>query len=319
MPPFPKPKFANPYDVKAEIKAMRTYRDTKEGRQIPGKAPDHLLVATWNIANLGVQQRDANAYQLIAEILSWFDLVAIQECNDDLAGLRAILAEMPSSYAAVFSGAAGNHERMAYVYDTKRLAPQEKVGGLSIPPSALPKIKVMGVEAKFQGFDRNPYMASWKAGSLTFLLLNVHLYYGGPTGKKLDRRILETFAVAHWADERRKSKHAYTKNIVALGDFNLPQVDEKDPIYKQLVSKGLVLPQHSTAIGSSIVDDQHYDQIAFFPGDMQKRCGASGVFDYDGAVFRDLWDPAGKDNKKFFAYVRYYLSDHRPLWAQFKL
>jgi hypothetical protein len=41
------------------------------------------------------------------------------------------------------------------------------------------------------------------------------------------------------------------------------------------------------------------------------------VFDFDGAVFKTLWDlvkPA-----RFKGYLRYYLSDHRPLWAEFAI
>ena len=52
--PFPKPAFNFDYDVDSEINAMREYRDTKPGRAIPNKALDRLLIATWNVANLGV-------------------------------------------------------------------------------------------------------------------------------------------------------------------------------------------------------------------------------------------------------------------------
>ena len=38
------------------------------------------------------------------------------------------------------------------------------------------------------------------------------------------RRALEAYAVARWADLRRKDKDAYVSNIIALGDFNLPKV-----------------------------------------------------------------------------------------------
>src|SRR6266536_119337 len=99
MPPFPPPKFAYDYDVQAELAALRSYRDTAPGRQIPEKAADRLLLATWNIANLGVQRRLESDYQLIAEIVSWFDLVAVQEVNDNLAGIFAIKASLPERYA----------------------------------------------------------------------------------------------------------------------------------------------------------------------------------------------------------------------------
>ena len=78
------------------------------------------------------------------------------------------------------------------------------------------------------------------------------------------------------------------------------------------------LPKHSTQIGSSIASDSHYDQVAFFPGETQQEfTGNSGVFDFDGALFRTLWEE--RPPQEFFAYVRYYVSDHRPLWAEFRV
>lgn len=40
------------------------------------------------------------------------------------------------------------------------------------------------------------------------------------------------------------------------------------------------------------------------------------TFDFDNALFRHLWDP--QQPAPFFRYTRYYISDHRPLWAQFR-
>jgi len=52
---FPKPNFSYEYQLSSQIDALREYRDTAPGRAIPTKAADRLLVATWNVANLGVQ------------------------------------------------------------------------------------------------------------------------------------------------------------------------------------------------------------------------------------------------------------------------
>ena len=57
MPPFPKPRFAYEYDVNRELAALRAYRREKPGRQIPRKTSDRVLIGTWNVANLGVQDR----------------------------------------------------------------------------------------------------------------------------------------------------------------------------------------------------------------------------------------------------------------------
>ncbi len=319
MPAFPKPTFDYSYNVQIEIKALRHWRDTKPGRAIPRKAADRLLLVTWNLANLGVQQRRDDDYRLIAEMLSWFDIAALQEVNENLAGLRNLMKFMPTRFSALFSDSAGNNERMVYLYDRKKVKLLELVGEIAVPPSDHQDIKLPGLTQPFTGFDRNPYLAAFKAGSFTVLLVNVHLYFGKESeAASIERRCLETYAVARWADLNVKSKHAYATDIIALGDFNLPKADPADPVYKALTKRGLQLPPHSTEVGSAIASDSHYDQVAFFPSQTkQEFTGQCGVFDFDGAVFKTLWET--RTPAQFRAYVRYYLSDHRPLWAEFRI
>ena len=98
------------------------------------------------------------------------------------------------------------------------------------------------------------------------------------------------------------------------------------PIFSVLKRFGLLLTEHSTEIGATLPGEpnetaqeiKHYDQIAFFPGTSASFTGRTGVFDFDSAVFPDLWEPTKAGRKKFNAFVRYYLSDHRPLWAEIK-
>jgi hypothetical protein len=74
---------------------------------------------------------------------------------------------------------------------------------------------------------------------------------------------------------------------------------------------------NTSQIGSAIASDSYYDQIAFFPGATKTRfTGASNVFDFDGALFADLWQ--ARPGSPFLSYVRYHISDHRPLWAEFQ-
>ena len=113
-------------------------------------------------------------------------------------------------------------------------------------------------------------------------------------------------------------KNVYLKDIVALGDFNLPKAQAGDPIFDALTKRGLHLPKHSSEIGSSIASDSHYDQIAFFPGETENDfTGKTGIFDFDGALFKTLWDRGSESN--FFAFMRYYISDHRIMWAEFQI
>ena len=319
MPPFPRPAFDYDYQVAAEVAAMRDYRDNQPGRAIPDKAAGRLLVATWNVANLGVQERRDQDYRLIAELVTWFDLVAIQEVNDDLRGLRAIQPHLPPSFRVLFSDAGGNNERLAFLYDTGKVQLLEKVGEVAVPPDELRHIRLPGIEQRFDGFDRNPYLAAFQSGGLRFVLVNVHIYFGSDSARSMNRRRLETYAVARWADLRRRSRHAFSRDIIALGDFNLPKLTPGDPVFEALTRRGLELPRHSTDIGSSIATASHYDQIAFFPGETRSDfTGRSGVFDFDGALFRTLWQSPTRTREDFFAYLRYYISDHRLLWAEFQ-
>jgi len=318
MPPFPKPNTDFDYIVADEINALHQYEIDKPERAIPPKTDDHLLLATWNVANLGVQQRREKDYQIIAEIVSRFDLIAMQEVNDNLSGIRGIKQKLPPSYRLLFSEPGGNKERLTFIYDSTKVTPLEKFGKLTIPPSDLRNIKLPGITQKFEGFDRNPYVGSFQVGNFQFVLVNVHLFFGSDAPVSMNRRSLETFAVARWADNRHRSPNAYLPNIMALGDFNMPKAEPGDPIYDVLTSRGLKIPRHTSEVGSSTASDSHYDQIGFFSGGTETAfTNRMNVFEFDGALFKGLWER--NDTELFNAYVRYYISDHRPLWAEFKI
>lgn len=316
MPAFPKPKFSFEYNVSAEIARLRTHKRT---RGVPDRTDSRILVATWNLANLGAQERRDQDKALIAEVLSWFDIIAVQECRENFADLEDLQRKLGPSTRMLMSDAAGNDERLTFLYDASRFQLLEEIGEIAFPPAQYGRIKLPGVTAKFNGFDRTPYLAAFRVGGSSITFVNVHLFYGQEKSADVDRRALETFAVARWADARRKSVFSFTRELVALGDFNMPKCEPGDPIFNALTKFGLELPEHSTQIASSIASDANYDQIAFMPG-MTAGCftGSKGVFDFDTCVFPDLWQ-GGANKKNFKAYVRYYLSDHRPMWVQLKV
>lgn len=316
MVPHDKPDPPFHYNVGQEINAIITYRDTKEDRQIPNKSANNLLVATWNLTNFGLQERSNSDYQIMAEIISWFDIVAIQEIAIDLTGLRSLMAFLPN-YKTVVSDPGGNDERLGFIYNKDKLKLLELIGEVAVPPSDHRFIRMKGISGSFKGFDRNPYIASFETGNIKLMLVSVHFYYGKNRWYDIDRRTLETFAAARWAYLRQDSDLSFSKNIVLLGDFNLEKRDKKDKVYKALIKMGLCLPEHTMKIGSNLESDKEYDQIAFFPNAIKERyTGNSGVFDFDGAVFRDAWD---NRREEFPGIVKYYLADHRPLWAEFNV
>ncbi len=313
MPVFPKPNFPFEYDVNTERGRLRAH---KQKRAIPDRADQKLLVATWNIANLGAQLRRDQDKALIAEILGWFDIVAVQECRENFGDLEDVRQKLPPATTLLMSDASGNNERLTFLYDSSKLHLLEEIGEIAFPPSQYKNIKLPGVSESFTGFDRTPYLAAFGTGTSSITFVNVHSFFGKEGSQSIGRRVLETFAVAKWADARRKSTFSFTRELLALGDFNMPKSKPGDPVFDALTKLGLELPEHSTQIASSIVNDSNYDQIAFMPG-LTAQCftGLKGVFDFDTAVFPDLWQN-GANKANFRAYVRYYLSDHRPMWIQ---
>lgn len=73
----------------------------------------------------------------------------------------------------------------------------------------------------FAGFDRSPYLGSFTLShsSLSVQLLNVHLFFGSDGMADVERRALETAAVAKWAALRSQSPYAGARELIALGDF----------------------------------------------------------------------------------------------------
>lgn len=315
MPSFPKPTFPFAFDVQTEIGHLRQW---KAHRAVPARKAGRVLVATWNVANLGAQQREDRHLQLIAEIISWFDVVAVQEVRENFGHLDDIVRILGAPYRTLFSDSSGNNERMAFVYDAKKMTLLEEVGEIALPVAQLKNVKLPGVAQKFEGFDRTPYLAAFQAGQTSLMLVNVHLFFGSEAKADMNRRSLETFAVAKWANPRQRSKFSFVRNVFAMGDFNMPKNAAGDPVFDALTKLGLELPDHSSEIGSNLASDKHYDQIAYFPGESKNLLsGPTGIFDFDGAIFPSLWQ-SGANKGNFNKYLRYFISDHRPMWIELK-
>ena len=322
-----RPRPEHHYDADAEIASLIGHRDAipddpADSRNIPDKGQQgSALIASWNVANLGVHKRRPSDFRVIAEILSWFEIVALQEIADNLDDFLAITRELPAHFAWIFNDRAGNDERSAYLYDTRRISLSPKIGEVVIVDSDRRYITLPGIAQPFNGFNRNPYLAGFEIEGEALLLANCHLLYG-PTRTAADRRAsierrqLEAYAIARWCDLRRNDKHRWTRNILALGDFNLPVAQAGDPVYDALTRRGLSLPPHETRIPTNVSASADYDQIAVTPG-LKSRVLDMGVFDFDAALFADIYDP---DTPGYWRRcAKYYVSDHRPLWMQLEL
>ena len=275
--PFKAPEPA--YNIKTtREKSALTRHFNKRG--VPKSKKNRLLLATWNIANLGVQKRGPEAIALVAHILKRFDLIAVQEVNAKFGAFLEVMAELGSAYDFVMSDTAGNEERLAFVYRKREVKPRQLFGEVALRKREYPKrdVTVHYREKKkekkktykkvqFQPFDRNPFIGSFKAGKLDLTLANVHLYFGSfQDSKKTEdhlkycRRVLEIFALARWASRCEDPDKTYDTDILLLGDMNIPYMKPTESTYKALVKFGMKpVAYMSKTGGTNLIGDKTYD------------------------------------------------------------
>lgn len=311
MHAFEEPDFEYSVALSEELERIKAHQDH---RRIPSTTDTNLIIATWNLTNFGLQERKDVHLAIMAEIVKPFDIVAIQEVADNLDHLRALLLKLGNDWDAIYTDTAGNKERLGYLYNSKRVTPTGLAAELAMRGYERQKIVIEDVTAEFEGFNRNPYIVSFKAGQFEFNLVNVHLYW-----TSFNIRLLEAEALSRWAKKRVDKPFPPNKDIILIGDFNMPRAHKGDEIFDQITKHGLQVPRYNTElVGTNLAGDKHYDEIAFFPSrtaeDFSERMG---VYDFDKVLFPDLYYEDEDDKTKFFKYVRYYIADHRPLWVEF--
>lgn len=321
---------ALPQNVSAELASLRDELD----QYIPPKMVDrNLLIGTWNIRAFGgltrkweatgddVPKRDLWSLRAIGDIVSRFDVVAVQEVRGNLRALRDLLKYLNRHdqnwgvlLTDVTRGDRGNDERMAFIFDTRRLRPSGLACELVIPdPEDWDNISPGDVgEGAFQRqFARTPYAVSFIASGMTFILVTLHVLYG----QNAAAREPELRAIATWLSEWAQQINSWDHNLIALGDFNIDR--NGDPLYDAFTSTGLRTPTALDNIPRTIfgsMDKQkHYDQIAWFTGEQGVPAlsldytGQAGNFDFVPHVRKDLT----KQEKSWR------ISDHYPLWVEF--
>ena len=312
-----------PVDIAKNIALLKEDLDLKIP---PKKLEKNLLIATWNIRGFGdisrkwkstttdSPKRDLHSLVCIAEIIKRFDVIAVQEVKANLKGLRDVLKVLGAHWSLILTdvnqGDVGNGERMAYLFDTRRV----NLSGLAcelVVPEEWTKIISKGMLNK--QFVRSPYAVSFRSQNQTFILVTLHILYG----KTSVDRISELKGIAKWLSSWADDINAYHQNLIALGDFN---IDERGDLLNQtFISEGLFIPpalQNDKVTRSILIETKFYDQIAWFQNSNKKNnislefiTGGNYDFIKTSLMNRNLTKQA----------MSFMMSDHFPLWAEFKL
>jgi endonuclease/exonuclease/phosphatase family metal-dependent hydrolase len=291
-----------------------------EASGLPGKLTDrNLIVGTWNIRafgevfgaweeNAGSPKRNLRAMASIAEVASRFDVLAVQEVKRETTALRMLLEDFLGPDWGVFisdvtAGSAGNTERLAYIFDRRRVQPSGLAGELVLPPEG-------GMTDPARQFARTPYIAGFRAGGQRFALLTAHIDYGEVDADRLaELQALASYTAVEIRD-RARTVEAEESNLIVLGDFNIDKRGD-NPLFQAFISTGLFVPPQLWGLKSTFATDpKYYDQIAWFQGDLNLAfTGRAGVVDFVGAVFKEMTARS----------MSYRVSDHFPLWVEFAI
>ena len=326
MPFYNKLKAENEADRRTAEGLMRL--KAQMDASVPKKDLDkHLLVATWNLREFGAAKygpRTQESMYYIAEVMSHFDLIAVQEVRSDLKALDQLMDILGQSMwkylvTDVTQGRQGNNERLAFIYDTRKLS----FGGLAgeIVPEQVKRAD--GTLAADSAYARSPYMVGFRAGWFRFSICTGHAYYG--EGEKDPQRVKEMAELVRQLQKRVNDPDRWARNVILLGDFNI--FSEKDPAMASL-TKAFTRPMAlaSGTLGTNQDQTKPYDQIGFISPDVayQLEKAKAGVFNMYDSVYRMDADeglyPWNKTSARTFKEWRsYQVSDHLPMWVELKV
>jgi endonuclease/exonuclease/phosphatase family metal-dependent hydrolase len=299
-------------DITPDIaKGLKELQNRIQAAQIPSSKLDETLnLASWNIREFGKNPRRPESLHCIAEIIGQFDLVCIVELRDNLDDFNTVLKYLGPTWRAVVSDydidPGGNRERLAFVYDERAA----RFTGLAAEAGPPRKKNDEGEYVSQITFWRSPFLASFQAGDFDFILLSAHIRWGAGEAQRLK----ELSLLADWVDQRAREKHGWDKDIIVMGDFNIPSLDS--PLYTAVRSKGLRMVDAlaSQDLGSNLEKNKRYDQILHYPQFTSAFSLKGGVLDFylNDESIPDLYltDPPAKLDFTFE------MSDHLPIWVQ---
>lgn len=255
-----------------------------------------LRFAAWNMKELNVDKvKNPVVLAAIVSILLQYDFIAITELNDENALIK-VVASFPDAqkrlYRYTVSPKLGREdkEQVAFLFNENKVR---------IDPNQPGKVYPDGGDR----FYRDPYWANFTTGDDTFdfSVIVVHLY-----ASDIKETRKEVMALGRLYNDVQKENQG-ENDVLLVGDFNLDPCDEI--AFSNLMSLGEMSAVFDwTKHRSDLKDKYLYDNILFQSNHLRKEyTGQAGVFPFDEKYFNDNDNEAAR------------VSDHRPVWANFKI
>ncbi len=292
--------------IAAERQALMNLMDSAPNKIPRREVDENILIATWNIAHFS-NRKKSRALQYIADICERFDILAIQEVKTDLRGLARLQKLLPGNHKILVSDPTGNFERMAFLYDKRSVIRTGLVceigfSGTILQPSA------------FQ-FNRMPYCASFRAGRFDFVIASVHIAEGsshGATGRALREKEIDELVKFVKKRSKQEAGKVFDRDFFIVGDFNVQSGGDR--FFKALTQgpePKFKMPPGMDNLGTNFSRSKTFDKIAWLPRPDFKFSGKFGVVPFGDVLYKEAGQPADAARKE--------ISDHLPLWTEFKV
>ena len=299
----------------------------------PRSLYETLLVATWNIRWFGKTERTEESLWYIAEILSRFDLIAIQEVKRELRHLDYVRDLLGPWWRYIVTdaseGSGGNDERLAFLFDSRKVRFSGMAGELVLPPLKGEDGKAINLAQ----IVRTPLVAGFKSGWFDFMVSTVHIVFGENV-RDDPVRVYEIGQLAQCLAKRQKETTAWSRNLILLGDFNI--FDKKSQALNALIGAGFQIPKEIQQLPVTNVGEKprKYDQIAFLlENERYLDSPRAGVFDFFRTIYSDdkLFSyeselrtskgvvPSNKSSYYRHHWRRFQMSDHLPMWVELSI
>ncbi|MCO6359553.1 endonuclease/exonuclease/phosphatase family protein [Roseivirga pacifica] len=322
----------NKQEKKRAIKKILQIKESIVEQGIPKKQGDNLLVANWNLKEFGQTSKHPEFHYYIAEMMSAFDLIVVQEVRRSIRELQILVNILGQHWAYVINdvteGSAGNSERGAIIYDKRRVDFNGFSGELVV---------VDGPQLK-----RTPHITGFISGWKHFSIINVHLDPGKKSENELHRydelkRIMETMS------PKLKTQGLGYENIILTGDFNFyPNIDDESVDllagydFKQLTkleSVDTTLAKNNYTYDRVFIRRDKYFEIVKGEDGLEKggTLEFRSLFEDDVETYRAMaredyqrrnpsktFNEANYPNYFWVHWLSRQMSDHYPIWFELK-
>lgn len=296
----------------------------REVNRVPSSILDETMhLATWNIREFGKRPRKSKSLHYIAEVIGRFDLVALTEVRRNLSDLKRVMEILPPFWGFIVSDygsdRAANGERIAYLFD-KRVVRFTGLAAEADPPRTRRDGKYV---SKYEWW-RSPYIATFRSGNFEFMIVTVHIRWANEGKKGEEERMEPLKGLAQWVKKRSKDHFGSPRDILVVGDMNIPSRDSK--LFRMLKRHQLLLPKALTELThhqatTNLSRNATYDQILHHATDPLRFTDSAGILDFYMQDHKPLYPELNAPllpelNSKLKGEFTYQMSDHLPLWIE---